>query len=810
MGLLGTMTVRFGADISGLSSGMAQAKNIFSSFPKNPMKLVEVGLLAAGAAVVGFAASSVSAASNFQQSMLKVQAYAGLSKSQVESMSNSILNMATTVGQSPKALADALYPIISAGYGSADALNILKLSAETAAASGADTSKVADGLTTALKAMGAPASMAGQYMDIINKTTAQGKMEIPGYAAVIGKLSLSASGAKVPFVDMNAALATLTTHGFPSVAQASTSLGNLFTQIGVKTANVEAAAKKLKISFDAQKFSTMSLGDKIAYLNNITGGNQNELLKLVGGSTLALKAFDALSTGSDAYKNNLTALQHASGATNNAFQTADSGFNASQSRVQAAIGVLQVKLGSALLPALTSLMNAVAPLITNFANWAVQSNIVGIVVGGVTIAVNILKTAITVISNVISTTIGIVQNITNWLNQHHTAVLAVAGAITLFFLPALISAGVSALTSGAQIAGTFIASMVSAGAEAVTQGAIMTAQFVASVISAGASAWVSAGQITGSFVVAMVSAGAAAIKQAAQVTGSFVASLVETGSQAIWAALQVTGSFIVSMVSAGVQAAITAGTFLATLIPAIVSFAAEALTAAATAIPAILVGFGAWVVGAAAVAIANIAAFWPIYLIVLVIIGVIALVVLAVKNWGAIVGWLQGVWSKIATFFNTVIIGPMKYAFSQLGTFIQNVWSGIQAAVKNAINFIIGGINNFIGFIDGIQIHIPAVGVGPVQTPAMNWNGVGIPKIPYLANGGRGLSAGYKIVGERGPEMLYTGQGSSVYSNRETSNMLGGGGDHYTVIELDGNVLTTAVSKRQAKMTRVRMARRAA
>src|SRR5438445_13070802 len=203
-----------------------------------------LAMAAAGATLVaGAILSTIPPAAAFQQSMLKIQAYAGLSKTQMDSMSQSLLDMSAAVGVWPKELADALYPIVSSGYYAADALNILKLLAETAAASGAKTTVVADALTTSLGAMHAPASDAAHYMDMLNKIVSIGKGEVPQYAAVIGKLSLAAAGAGVDFATSGAALADLTTHGFPSVAQASTSLGNLFTQIGVKT---DALAKHAK------------------------------------------------------------------------------------------------------------------------------------------------------------------------------------------------------------------------------------------------------------------------------------------------------------------------------------------------------------------------------------------------------------------------------------------------------------------------------------------------------------------------------------------------------------------------------------
>ena len=378
MGLLGSMSVRFGADTSGLTAGIQVAKGALSQLAQGNFAGAAVaGLTAIAGAAIGIGVSSVKAAADFQQSMLKVQAYAGLSKQQTTDMSNSILDMASKLGQSPKAMADAIYPIISSGYSASQALQILSLSAKTSAASGAQMSVVADMLTTSLKASGAPASQAGHYMDMFNKIVSLGKGEVPQYAAVIGKLTLAAGSAHVPFDQMGAALATLTTHGFPSVAQASTALGNLFTQIGPKVDLVAQHAKKLGIAFDENKFKTLDLSGQLKYLQDVTGGNQGALLKLLGGSTLALKAFSALSGSSKDLADNMSAMKNSAGATDAAFNTASQGFNASMARMKASADVLQIQIGTALLPVITNITNAVTPLISRFSDWVSSSNVVG-------------------------------------------------------------------------------------------------------------------------------------------------------------------------------------------------------------------------------------------------------------------------------------------------------------------------------------------------------------------------------------------------------------------------------------------------
>src|SRR5579859_2951741 len=378
------ITVNFKANLDGLTSGANQARGILGGFT-SALGPVGKGLAVVATAAVGVGITATKMAGDFQQSMLKVAAYAGLSKTQTDSMSQSILSMASAVGVGPKELADALYPIISSGYGASDALNILKLSAETAAASGAKTAVVADALTTSLGAMHAPASQAGHYMDMLNKIVSIGKGEVPQYAAVIGKLSLAAAGAGVDFATTGAALADLTTHGFPSVAQASTSLGGLMTQLGVKTDALAQHAQKAGIAFDAHKFATLSLSDKLDYLQKITGGNQGELLKLVGGSTLALKAFNALEGSTGDLKKNLDAMKNSAGATDDAFKAASSGLNASMNRLKATFQVGMIEIGQKLLPIATqgvnllnTAMQNIGPVVSNVGNVFKSVNLSGL------------------------------------------------------------------------------------------------------------------------------------------------------------------------------------------------------------------------------------------------------------------------------------------------------------------------------------------------------------------------------------------------------------------------------------------------
>lgn len=215
------------------------------------------------------------------------------------------------------------------------------------------------------------------------------------------------------------------------------------------------------------------------------------------------------------------------------------------------------------------------------------------------------------------------------------------------------------------------------------------------------------------------------------------------------------------------------------------------LAFAVTTIPTLVVAFIGWATAAGAAAVATLAATWPILAIGAVIALVVAGIILAVQHWGQIIDWLKGVWGTIVTFFNDRVIFPLQIAFQVFGTAFQGIWDGVVGGFKGGINDIISGINGFISFIDSIQIHIPSIGVGPIHSPAFDWNGLGIPKIPYLASGGQ-VGAGAFIAGEQGPELIYT-NGATVFNRGQTAGMLSGGQPQHIHIYLDGREVGSAL-----------------
>src|SRR5581483_3912652 len=102
-----------------LTGNAASAIAALTSVGKESLRLknvVAVAGLAAGAALVGFSVASVKAAGYFQAGMTTLQTGAGELASNMNLVSNGILDMATATGTSTQQLTTGMFEIESAGY----------------------------------------------------------------------------------------------------------------------------------------------------------------------------------------------------------------------------------------------------------------------------------------------------------------------------------------------------------------------------------------------------------------------------------------------------------------------------------------------------------------------------------------------------------------------------------------------------------------------------------------------------------------------------------------------------------------------
>src|SRR5579883_929734 len=439
--------------LSAVDTGASSViKNVSSSLTGNPGLTGSV--VAASAAVaamgIGLGVASVQAAGNFQQAVLQLVSHAGLAKDQVNTVTQALIQMGPAVGQSSTVLAQALYPVLSSLSGITDqsaktqvSLTELQDAAESVAGSTTSVASVTNAASAAFNAYGLGTNTTAlniarmnTLFDEMNATVSAGNMQWDSYSRVIGKLSVASHAAGVSFNEENAALADLTNSGY-STQLASTYLSNLFTQLDLKTDSLAKNAKKLGITFDEQKFKSMSLGQQIEYINKATDGNQSSILKLLNNNSTAFKTFEALSGSLKNYQGNLDSLNHSQGTTAQSFATASQGFNFAMQRLQAAGQSFLITVGTQLLPLFTKLVTAVTPIVSSFATWLVQSgalkNGLQFLVGTITNLVNAGVTVVTFFQHNQAAVVAL-----------QAGVFALAGAIVAAMIPSLIAMATAA------------------------------------------------------------------------------------------------------------------------------------------------------------------------------------------------------------------------------------------------------------------------------------------------------------------------------------------------------------------------------
>jgi TP901 family phage tail tape measure protein len=749
---------------------------ILSALP-GPAGVAVGAVLAIGAAAVAVGAQAVQMAGNFQAGTMTLVTGAGESLKNLQMVRDGILGLAVSTGTTTAQLTSGMYMIESAGFHGANGLAVLKAAAQGAKVGNADLGVVSNATTTIMTDFGISAGHASIAVNTMIATVANGKTTMQALSGSLSQILPTASSARIGLNDTMAAMATMTGEGVPAANAATylrqTILGLIAPSKGTVTAlagiglTSKQVSDEMKISLPAAlQMITDHLAKKFppgsaAYVN--------ALKNISGGAKTMQGMLDLTGTHLQTFKNNVTNIAGAvtkGGNSITGWALVQSTWNQQMSQAKEVVETLMIKIGTALLPVVQRLMGAILPVVTRFGNWITSGNRLQTAMGAVGNVVKqvgsfVTGTLLPPIMHLAQSIFGVIQRFIEWNNKTHLVqtVLSTIGGIIR------------------GVAG-FVGGLIDKIASLVT--------------------WF---------------------------------TTTKGGGVALYTVL-------------GVVATILSVN------------AVQAVAAFVASIPGVVAGFATWAIGAWATAAANIAAFWPIYLVVGIIIGVIGLVILAVKNWGAIAKWLQGVWNGIKGFFAGLwnwIVGLFKSAisklsglfnilkivalialapivlpilgiimliknwghivtwlkgiwgdlvsffqgigskigsaFSALGSTVKGVWTGITSAFKGAIDWIIGGINSFIGFVNHISIPIPAVNLGPIHIGGGTLSLPKIPTIPLLASGGYITAGGLAGIHERGAEVVKLPTGSAVYPHgsvpRETFG--GGTGGHTTIYNITIN-----------------------
>lgn len=313
------------------------------------------------AVLSGAVRGAVASVAQFEEALSRVVGLAGGTRKEVAKMGEELLRLGPQVGRGPIELAQALYFVASAGIKVSKQLDVVKVSAQAAAAGLGDTQTVADAVTSIMNAYGQENVSAARAVNALVLTVKFGKGEAAEFAPVIGSVAAQAAILGVNIEQVGAALAEMT------ILQGDAGTASIQLQAYLK--NLTFTSKAAKEALRSVGIAPESLADELAkpdgllnvinLLSDAFRGNASALRAVFPDirafravSELAGKNIDQTRRIFKGMKNDTTALQVAlAAASKDPLQR----FRAFQATMQA----LSITIGSALLPTVLKVSDAI-------------------------------------------------------------------------------------------------------------------------------------------------------------------------------------------------------------------------------------------------------------------------------------------------------------------------------------------------------------------------------------------------------------------------------------------------------------------
>lgn len=384
-------------------------------------------------------------ASNFQDSMAKVNTIADTSQVSLGDLSAQILDLSNKTGIGADEIANATYDAISAGQNTADAVNFVSNATSLARAGFADTGASIDLLTTILNAYGMEASEVSRVSDILINTQNRGKTTVAELSSSMGKIIPTANSMNVSLEQISAGYSIMTAKGI-ATAETTTYMNSMLNELGKSGTDVSDALKeKTGKSFQELMADGNSLGDVLQILADYASEAGVGFNDLWGSSEAGKAGITLLSDGVGEFNDEVKSMSDAVGATSDALGKLET---PSQ---KAKVAITQVKnsgieLGNVVLTAITPLIDKLAKGIEKLTTWfnnlspSMQQTIV------VVLAV---ITALGPLLIIIGKVVGAIGTILTHAPKIVTAVKGIGVAIKGIFSPITLVIGAVALLVGA-------------------------------------------------------------------------------------------------------------------------------------------------------------------------------------------------------------------------------------------------------------------------------------------------------------------------------------------------------------------------
>tara|TARA_R110002050_G_scaffold124877_3_gene244212 strand:+ start:545 stop:2968 length:2424 start_codon:yes stop_codon:yes gene_type:complete len=373
-----TLSVFLKLNSKAFTSGLKKVEGKLNKLSRNLGKIGSSLSTNVSMPLLGLGAVAIKTASEFENSMTKIQTLVGLPADAVEKLGDAVLDLAGKTATGPKELADGLFFLTSAGLDAESAMKALEATAKGSASGLGDMESLALVAAAAQNAYGEETLTASEALDKFGVMAQTGMFKSEELANVLGSQLGLAANLGISMDELGALISTYTrTTG--SATDATTGLSGIMMSFAKITPKAERALAKATEGMEGGVMSAEDLRSHLA-----ENGLQGTLLMLQEqfektgvpmseffANSGALKGvLGVLGNQTEGYVDILDKMAESQGFVNGAFETTSekSAFKFKQSL--ASLQTAGIKLGNSLMPVATGIATAFTKMANVFSNFS--------------------------------------------------------------------------------------------------------------------------------------------------------------------------------------------------------------------------------------------------------------------------------------------------------------------------------------------------------------------------------------------------------------------------------------------------------
>lgn len=357
----------------------SKAGGLFGKFGDDVKKGIAMGF---GMSTIGMVTSAcnmvkqgivdtIQTTAQFEQSMANVKAITGATGAEFETMTNFARELGATTMMSAQESADAMAFLGMAGWRTSEMMAGLPAILDLTVASGRDFATVADIVSDNLTAFGLTANDATMYSDALAYAMSNANVNMDTLGESLKYIAPVATSAGVSMQEAVAMTMMLGDAGIKG-SQAGTTLRTVMLNLTGANEKATAKLKELGVAVFDSEGKTRSFADIIRDLNKATEGMTDAQKTAIANTLVGKTAVSGFSVlldqGADKLQAYTDGIYASNGASEEMAEIMGDTLQGKTKIFESALQDLQITLGNALLPTLSSGVES----LTNFVNWLGQ------------------------------------------------------------------------------------------------------------------------------------------------------------------------------------------------------------------------------------------------------------------------------------------------------------------------------------------------------------------------------------------------------------------------------------------------------